>query len=84
MPGVLVHVHDIFIPFDYPPAYQRRLYSEQYLLFALLAGGDRFRVEFATHYMVRQHGDAMRARFGPVVGVDPLHFGGSLWFSVNK
>jgi methyltransferase family protein len=83
-PGALVHVHDIFIPFDYPPAYQRRLYGEQYLLFALLAGGDRFRVEFATHYMVREHGDAMRARFGPAVGVDPLHFGGSLWFSVSR
>jgi hypothetical protein len=81
-PGTLVHVHDVFLPFDYPPSYRRRLYGEQYVLFALLVAGGRFRTEFATHYMVREHGDAMRACFGPAVGVDPLHFGGSFWFSV--
>lgn len=82
--GTLVHVHDVFLPFDYPPAYRRRLYGEQYVLFALLLAGSRFRAEFATHYMVREHGDAMRDCFGPVVGVDPLHFGGSFWFSVGR
>lgn len=80
--GAMVHVHDVFIPFDYPPAYRRRLYAEQYVLFALLTGGDRFRVEFATHYMAREHGDQMRAILGSRVGVDPLHFGASFWFSV--
>ena len=34
--GVLVHVHDIFWPVDYPPDWGRRLYSEQYLVGALL------------------------------------------------
>jgi hypothetical protein len=39
-PGVLVHVHDITLPYDYPPSYARRHYSEQYLLAVyLLAGG---------------------------------------------
>jgi hypothetical protein len=82
-PGTLVHVHDVFIPFDYPSAYQRRLYAEQYVLLALLTGGNRFQVEFATHYMTREHGDAMRARFGGSIGTDPLHFGASFWFSVS-
>jgi hypothetical protein len=35
-PGVLVHLHDIFLPADYPPAWNGRLYSEQYLLGAML------------------------------------------------
>ena len=35
-PGVLVHLHDIFLPADYPDAWNRRLYSEQYLLGAML------------------------------------------------
>ena len=35
-PGVLVHLHDIFLPSDYPAAWNRRLYSEQYLLGAML------------------------------------------------
>lgn len=30
--GVLVHVHDIFWPWDYPPQWAERFYSEQYLL----------------------------------------------------
>jgi predicted O-methyltransferase YrrM len=30
--GVLVHFHDIFLPADYPPEWNDRYYSEQYLL----------------------------------------------------
>lgn len=30
--GVLVGVHDIFLPWDYPPFWAHRFYSEQYLL----------------------------------------------------
>ena len=30
--GVLVQIHDIFLPYDYPPHWRQRLYSEQYLL----------------------------------------------------
>ena len=30
--GVLVQMHDIFLPWDYPPQMADRLYSEQYLL----------------------------------------------------
>jgi hypothetical protein len=35
-PGVLVHIHDIFLPADYPAEWNERLYSEQYLLGAML------------------------------------------------
>jgi hypothetical protein len=31
-PGVLVHVHDIFLPYDYPPVFHSRNYDEQYML----------------------------------------------------
>lgn len=79
-PGVLIHVHDIFLPYDYPPAYVRRLYTEQYVLWALLARGSMFRVLFATHFMSRNHAAAMQRVFGPIVGVDKLYFGASFWF----
>ena len=36
--GVLVGVHDIFLPDDYPEPFVERHYSEQYLLAALLVG----------------------------------------------
>jgi len=37
-PGVLVHLHDIFLPYDYPPEWRDRYYSEQYMLAAMLLG----------------------------------------------
>jgi predicted O-methyltransferase YrrM len=44
-PGVLVHLHDILLPRDYPPEWRYRYYSEQYLLAAfLLADPTRFDV----------------------------------------
>jgi hypothetical protein len=35
-PGVLVEVHDIWLPLDYPPEWAQRYYSEQYLIAAYL------------------------------------------------
>jgi hypothetical protein len=37
-PGVLVGIHDIFLPDDYPEPFIERHYSEQYLLAAFLVG----------------------------------------------
>lgn len=43
--GVLVEFHDIALPFDYPPQWIDKYYSEQYLLAAyLLAEGEKFEV----------------------------------------
>jgi hypothetical protein len=51
-PGVLVHVHDIFLPADYPPAWDGRLYSEQYLLAAmLLCAAPPFRVLLPNYFV---------------------------------
>jgi hypothetical protein len=38
--GVLVHIHDIFLPSDYLPEWNSRLYSEQYMLAAMLLSRD--------------------------------------------
>jgi len=35
-PGVIVHVHDIYIPYDYPQFMCDRAYSEQYVLAAMV------------------------------------------------
>lgn len=51
-PGVLVHVHDVFLPADYPPAWNMRGYSEQYLLGAmLLCGAPPFRVILPNYFV---------------------------------
>jgi hypothetical protein len=38
-PGVVVHIHDIYLPGDYPAGCAPRYWSEQYLLAAWLLGG---------------------------------------------
>ncbi|HET9950889.1 MAG TPA: class I SAM-dependent methyltransferase [Candidatus Eisenbacteria bacterium] len=38
-PGVILQIHDICLPYDYPPGWEDRWYSEQYLLAAFLLGG---------------------------------------------
>ena len=43
--GVLVYIDDIFLPYDYPPTWRDRFYSEQYVLAALLLGDRMTRYE---------------------------------------
>lgn len=54
-PGVLVGVHDMFLPYDYPESWSQRGYNEQYLLAAmLLAGPQYFDIQLANHWLFRQ------------------------------
>jgi hypothetical protein len=80
-PGVLVHVHDIFLPHDYPPAWAKRYYSEQYLLAAwLLGGGSGFRIEFPVHFVL--HDTPLMNLAEPIFRTLPAQVrrhGGSFW-----
>ncbi len=51
--GVLVHIHDIFLPHDYPREWvfvNNRSWNEQYLLRALLMHSTAFKVRFGCSY----------------------------------
>lgn len=48
--GALVHIHDVFLPDDYPPSWAWRGYNEQLGVAPLLTGGG-FRPLFASHYV---------------------------------
>ena len=55
-PGVLVHIHDIFLPWDYPADWALRMYSEQYLLAAaLLAGGTSYETVLPSLFCSYDH-----------------------------
>jgi hypothetical protein len=61
-PGVLVQVHDIFLPWEYPRHLVEGLgyhWAEQYLLQAFLAFNEAFEVLVAAHLLVRAHRDAL-------------------------
>jgi hypothetical protein len=81
-PGVLVHIHDVFTPYDYPADWvsdDGRMWNEQYLLEAFLSCNDRFEVVLALNHLARDHATALGEAF-PVYasegGTRPL---GSFW-----
>lgn len=67
-PGVLIHIHDIFLPYDYPATWAERYYSEQYLLaMALLSPTPFVDVVFPAAFVERdpELGEAVRQKWGP-------------------
>ena len=54
-PGVLVHVHDVFLPYEYPRRWIAAGNTEQYLLLAFLAYNRAFEVIWPGHYMRMRH-----------------------------
>jgi hypothetical protein len=64
--GVIVHVHDIFLPSEYPKEWALKNYifwTEQYLLQAFLAFNDSFEVLWAGSYMHLRHPDKLEKVF---------------------
>lgn len=65
-PGVLVHLHDIFLPYEYPRHFVtglRVFWNEQYLLQAFLAFNRSFEVLAAANWLQRTHPQALAAAF---------------------
>lgn len=63
--GVLVQIHDILLPYDYPSDWAGRWYSEQYLLAALLlARGRAF--ETILPNMFISHDEELRSILAPL------------------
>ena len=60
--GVFVHVHDIFLPDDYPPDWDWRGYNEQLGVLALMAGGG-WTPRFASRYVATRMADAVAGSF---------------------
>jgi hypothetical protein len=77
-PGIIVHIHDIFLPFDYRRDWvmeQFRFWTEQYLLQAFLMFNSEFEVLMANSYLNHCHPEELKATFPPL----PSWRGGSFW-----
>lgn len=50
--GVLIHIHDIFLPYDYPQEWSDRFYNEQYLLACvLLTRNPSYEIQLANTFI---------------------------------
>ncbi len=56
-PGVFIHFHDIFYPFEYPKklVYEGRNWNEDYLLRSFLMYNNQFEIRLFAHYLHEMH-----------------------------
>jgi hypothetical protein len=78
-PGVHVHFHDVFYPFEYSEnwVFTGRSWTEAYLLRAFLQYNSSFEIELFPNYLLRFHEDFFRRKM-PLCLKD---HGGSIWLA---
>jgi predicted O-methyltransferase YrrM len=76
-PGVLIHFHDVFWPFEYPEEWLRQgiAWNEAYVLKAFLQFNTSFAIRLFSSYLAVHH----RAEVGRMLPLFLKHTGGSLW-----
>ena len=79
-PGVVVHIHDIFLPWDYPQewVFSGRAWNEQYLVRAFLSFNSAFEIVVAVGWLSHYHRDVLAASI-PNYATRYGGGGGSLW-----
>jgi len=80
-PGVIVHIHDIQYPFEYPDVWifdKKRSWNEIYAVRAFLMYNSRFEVIYFNNYYGRAHAAQLEAAYG-----EPIkNSGGGIWMRV--
>ncbi len=76
--GVLVHIHDIFTPKDYPEWDFVHFFNEQYLVEAFLTCNTEFKIIGALNYLQHHHLSELVAKC-PVLKNEPDKVVGSFW-----
>jgi hypothetical protein len=81
--GVLVGLHDIYLPDDYPPDVASRYYSEQYLLAAYLLGNGHIDIVLPAAYASRapRLNDALNGLWSRPRLRKVERYGGAFWFT---
>jgi hypothetical protein len=82
--GVIIHIHDIFFPEEYPEEWVislRRFWTEQYLLQAFLAFNDHFKVLWCGSYIYLKYFEKLKSAFPPPadLGFCTNYFSSSFW-----
>jgi hypothetical protein len=80
--GVVIHFHDVPLPYEYPKEWvlgERRNWNELYVIRALLMFTDGFEVLFGSSYAMRHFWDILE----PIVGSRAIG-GGSIWLRKTR
>jgi hypothetical protein len=76
--GVMVHVHDVFLPDDYPAEWEWRGYNEQ-LGVASLIQGRGYRLLWSSHYAATRMAVAVATSVAGEIELKPGAIESSLW-----
>lgn len=76
--GVLVHLHDIFLPDPYPVRWLRRGYNEQQAVAPLLSGAG-WRILWSSHWTATRMADRLSRSVAAGLPLLPGAFEASLW-----
>lgn len=84
--GVIVHIHDIYLPYDYPQFMCDRFYNEQYMLAAfILANPTKYQV-ILPNFFISQDPE-LSTCIAPIWNHKNLEnverHGGSIWLKIN-
>jgi hypothetical protein len=79
-PGVIVQIHDIFLPGDYPEAWvaEGRSWNESYLVHSFLTFNGVFEILLGSQFMAARHPDVLAQAF-PGWPTAPSRGAGALW-----
>jgi predicted O-methyltransferase YrrM len=77
-PGVIVHIHDIFLPDDYPESWDWRGYNEQ-LVAAPLVLSNGYEILFSSAYVSTRMQDALKESVIGSIHIPEGAFETSLW-----
>lgn len=81
-PGVIVHFHDMFYPFEYPHKWvveDNKSWNEVYFLHAFLQYNSEFEIIFYNDYFAKTHADLIHAATPDNSTRILLNPGGGLW-----
>jgi hypothetical protein len=81
--GVIIHIHDIFLPYDYPQWVCDRFFNEQYILAACLLNSDNFKIISPNYYILTEKiSKDVWNQLWEIPALGPLKkHGRSFWFS---
>lgn len=89
--GVLIHIHDIFLPYEYPSSWLKegRFWNEQYFVYAFLMNNNKFIIRFANTYaqkfdkLLEIQKDSYEFKVIKDLDTSKPFGGGSLWLEVK-
>ena len=88
--GVLVHIHDIFFPYDYPLEWIQggRFWNEQYFLYVFLQYNTTFKIKFCNSYSQFKYSKELKKIQKNTYEIKnkiikEVFSGGSIWLTVE-